>query len=632
MKLSIQNLRLPVFVLMVVLCLPGGRGNAQAPAATTYYVCDCAAGADEDCEPGDDAHSGSSPADAWRTYEQARSQFGSLAAGDAIRFCRGGAFDLGSAGTRWVNQNCRADNRCTVGAYDPAWGSGDAARPILRRSTDSHGFALEDGGNAEHEEGYIIENLDLRCSGCDNANGFFIYNDMDDVLIENVSIDGFGIGVHLAGSNPCSADPDCNGMNERLVVRGATITNNGSQGFLGGGDGLVIEDSYFENNGGGTMFDHNIYVSSGDNVRIAGNELYRSSLDGDGLCQGVSLVGHGGSTGLTIENNFVHEPVGGAGQGCWGIAIDPAYDRAERFENLVIRGNRVVNVGNLAIGVGACVNCLIENNVVIHRQAFGVIAIAAPDRAPGSGDAETTNVTVRNNSILIGDSGGQGIRISGEGTGHRIVSNALQYTGSSNSWECLRADLPAGSYEAIDYNVCGFETGEWAADVGDLAAWRALGWDLHSKAADPGFAGDDDLSPASAQSAVVNAGHPTLSSPDDITGRPRDETIEAGAYEFVPDLRLSGIPGNRTITLNWTVNAILPVTSTWTINYQSANTAYLPISGLTNTLRAYTLTDLSNGFWHTVTLNAMLNATPILTDTVRVMPASRFVYLPLVLR
>lgn len=631
MKLSIQNLWLPIFALVVVLCLPGARGNAQAPAATTYYVCECAAGADEDCVPGDDAHSGDSPAEAWRTYEQARSQFGSLAAGDAIRFCRGGAFDLGSAGVRWVNQNCRADNRCTVGAYDPAWGSDDEARPILRRSTDSHGFALEDGGEAEHEEGYILENLDLRCTGCDDANGVFLYNDIDDVLIENVSIDGFGIGVHLAGSNPCSADPDCDGMNARLVVRGATITNNGAQGFLGGGDGLVIEDSYFENNGGGTMFDHNIYVSSGDNVRIAGNELYRSSLDDDGLCQGVSLVGHGGSTGLTIENNFVHEPVGGAGQGCWGIAIDPGYEESERFQGVVIRGNRVVNVGNLAIGVGACIYCLIENNVIIHQQDFGVTAIAAPDRNPGIGDAETTNITVRNNSILI-ESEGQGIRLNSEGTGHQIVSNAVRYTGSNNAWECLRADLPANHYDAIDYNVCGFAAGEWAADVVDLAAWQALGWDLHSQAADPGFTGGDDLSPASAQSAVVNAGHPTLSSPTDITGRLRDATIEAGAYEFVPDLRLNGAPGNQTITLNWTVNAILPATATWRISYESPGSTFLPITGIVSPTRAYSLPGLTNYIWYTVTLDAMVNDAAILSDSVRVMPTDRFVYLPLVLR
>jgi hypothetical protein len=51
-----------------------------------------------------------------------------------------------------------------------------------------------------------------------------------------------------------------------------------------------------------------------------------------------------------------------------------------------------------------------------------------------------------------------------------------------------------------------------------------------------------------------------------------------------------------------------------------------------STTRAYALTDLTNGIWYTVTLNAMLDATPFLTDTVRVMPTEELIYLPLVLK
>jgi hypothetical protein len=51
-----------------------------------------------------------------------------------------------------------------------------------------------------------------------------------------------------------------------------------------------------------------------------------------------------------------------------------------------------------------------------------------------------------------------------------------------------------------------------------------------------------------------------------------------------------------------------------------------------NPTRVYTLTGLSNYTWYTVTLNAMLNNTPFLTDSVRLMPTDIFVYLPLVLK
>jgi hypothetical protein len=426
-----------------------------------------------------------------------------------------------------------ADNRCTVGDYTPPWASGDEARPILTKSSDGNAFALEDGGNADQDGGYIFQNLDLRCTVCDSTNGkgFFLYNDVDDVLIENVRLDGFAIGVHLAGSNACSAAPNCNGLNERLTVRNATIINSHRQGHLGGGNDLVIEDSYFENNGSGTVFDHNIYISEASNVRISGNELYRSSLNAQGKCNGVPLVAHGVMPNLVIENNLVREDVGFAEPACWGIAVDPAYSSAERFDNLVIRGNRVVNVGNVAIGSASCVDCLIENNVVIHEQAFGVRAIAVPNRTPAAGDAETTNVTVRNNSIFV-SSDGTAIQVNQEGTNHTIVSNAIHYTGNSSNWNCLDADLPVSSYDAIDYNVCGASYGEWANGVGDLSAWQAAGWGAHSQAADPGFSSSSDLSPASASAAIVDAGHPTGSTDSDINGQPRDSAPDAGAYEW----------------------------------------------------------------------------------------------------
>jgi hypothetical protein len=634
---SLAGRFLIIWALVVGLILIGWRLHAYArdlysPGAVTYYVCDCAAGADAGCVPGDDGNSGTDPGDPWRTYEMARSRFGSLAAGDAIRFCRGGAFTLDQTGSAWVNGNCTAASPCTVGDYIPPWGSGDENRPILRRVTDSYGFSLADSGYATREEGYVFENLDLRCAACDTGNGFFLFNDVDDVLIDNVRMDGFGIGVHLAGSNECdSSDPTCNGISERLTVRRATIVNSGGQGFLGGGDGLVIEDSYFENNGGGTMFDHNIYISSGNDVRISGNELYRSSLDGEGQCRGVSLVGHGVITDLVIEDNFVHEDVGFAGQGCWGIAIDPGYGSAERFENVVIRGNRVVNVGNMAIGVGACVNCLIENNVVIHHQDFGVYAIAVPDRDPGSGDAETTNVTVRNNSVLVSSSG-RGILVRDEGTSHQIVSNAIQYTGAGSSWQCLQADLPASRYEAIDYNVCGFEHGDWAVGADDLAAWQALGWGMHSQAAIPGFTGGYDLTPVAENAAIVDAAHPTLSSPTDRNGTIRDAQPDVGAYEFVPRLSLVGIPGDEMIHLNWHVNAALPSTTTWHIDYYTQTSSVYTATNPISATRSIVLVEhVHNYQWYTITLSTV-GTTPILSDTVRVMPTDRLGYLPLIVK
>ncbi len=108
---------------------------------------------------------------------------------------------------------------------------------------------------------------------------------------------------------------------------------------------------------------------------------------------------------------------------------------------------------------------------------------------------------------------------------------------------------------------------------------------------------------------------------------------DLGAYEFIPEVTLHGRPGNRTIYLDWEVNATLPPTSTWTISYDGpTGDQPSPITGILSPTRAYTLTGLTNYTWYTVTLNAMVGSTPFLTDTVRVMPTDRFVYLPLVLK
>ena len=143
-----------------------------------------------------------------------------------------------------------------------------------------------------------------------------------------------------------------------------------------------------------------------------GNELYRSAIV-DGECAGVSFVVHGEHDGLLIEGNLVREDLGAAGGGCWGIAVDTGYGEAELFRNVTIRGNRVINVGNVAIGLNACENCLVENNVVVHEQSFGTRGIAAPNRDRDAADLAMTGVTIRNNSIFIGaDAGGTRARRS----------------------------------------------------------------------------------------------------------------------------------------------------------------------------------------------------------------------------
>ncbi|MBN2002708.1 MAG: hypothetical protein JXA21_05070 [Anaerolineae bacterium] len=98
-----------------------------------------------------------------------------------------------------------------------------------------------------------------------------------------------------------------------------------------------------------------------------------------------------------------------------------------------------------------------------------------------------------------------------------------------------------------------------------------------------------------------------------------------------PALTLHGTPGDRTVRLTWTVEGTLPPASTWQIAYEpSTGTSYPIITGILSPTRDYLLNGLTNYVWYTVTLDAVLDNTSILSDTVLVMPTDRFVYLPLI--
>ena len=519
----------------VVLPPPTGCPDAPAAGIATYYVCDCGAGAAADCVAGKDSNAGTSPDAPWQTFGKAQAQFASLRAGDRIEFCKGGVFNV-TAVSRWVNGNCKAGNRCVVASYAPPWGSGNEGRPIINSPAGQHGIALDDPADADHEEGYVFAGLELKGGGASADDGFFVYNDIDDVLICDMYIHNFGIGVHLAGSNAPAAGGDTH--NERIVVRSSIINDCSGDGWLGADNGSVIQASHFENNGFGVAtFNHNIYLSlsGADGVQVIGNDLYKSTFI-DGQCQGVSLVAHGVASNLLIEGNSVHEDIGTVTQGCWGIAVDPGYSTAEMFSNVTLRGNTVTNLGNMSIGVAACHDCVIENNVVINRQGINATAILAPASGSDSGDWTCDQITVRNNSIDI--DGGQGIAVVSEGGGHVIANNAIYDSGAgSGGVGCFRYDLPASAYSAIDNNVCYTNgKGEWAVGKGQLSAWTASsGFDQNSKQVDPQFASvmsPYSLGPASMTSPLVNAGAPAHASSTDITGKARDSQPDVGAYEF----------------------------------------------------------------------------------------------------
>lgn len=441
-------------------------------------------------------------------------------------------------------QGCTAALLCEVGAFTAAWASGDESRPRIEQSK-GHGFSFTEGGDADVEHAYHFGDLDITCSASTGEGyGFVMYNKVDDVLLERLRTSSFSIGLYLAGSNACSPAPDYDVRSERVSLVRSEIIDSIGFGWLGAGNDMLLADNRFLRNVRGTVFDHNVYLdeSSGatTGARVVRNELYRSAARDSGSCEGISLVVHGEHTDLLVGDNLIYEDIGAATQGCWGIGINAGYAETEGFVRAIVRGNTIRNMGNTGIGISSCVDCIVENKGIEHQQPFDMFGIFAPTGGAGANDLQMTRLTVRNNSIYTSNGDRIGIYVGGEGTGHVIVSNAIQADISSGSWACLSMPLPTNACAAIDNNIRGYAPAsgrEWEQGSGSIAAWRtASGFDLASQAVTPGFASPGapghNLSAHTAASALVDAGHPTRSAPRDLYGVLRSAPPDAGAHEF----------------------------------------------------------------------------------------------------
>jgi hypothetical protein len=464
-----------------------------------------------------------------------------LKAGDTLAFCQGGSFTGNTS--LWVNANCRANQVCTVRNYTPPWASGDEKLPRLVGAEVN----MNDPGNADHEEGYQFLNLDFEATSAE-TNDFCLFagNDVTDVLECNITVNGYGIGAYVAGSNP--PNPGSNGRNARITLRGSRITNSSNIGFLGACDDCALEYNYFQHNGGADPLDHNIYLSGASdsdgteyvatNERIVGNESYQSAMGTGTTCMGNPIVVHGNHDGLVIQDNYVHEDIGAAGGGCWGISVTSGYAVAEGFTNVTISRNTVVNVGNTAIQMASCQGCTIENNLVIQGQtAFGTNGIYVHYNGTRDPlDLPQTAVKVLNNTVYLASSvQNTGIVVGLEGKDYVIASNAVLGTG--HNWSCFGYDLAPAAYYA-DHNLCWSvdgTNGSWEAKAGSLSAWQASsGLDMHSLLKDPMFKNAAltgyDFTPAPG-SPLVGAGDPTRGATTDFAGKVRPTPPDIGAFQ-----------------------------------------------------------------------------------------------------
>lgn len=410
--------------------------------AQNYYVCDS----------GDDANDGKSEAQPFKTHTKAISTFNKMFAGGSVLYCRGGKF-YSDTFSRIANTKCGPSKVCTIADY----GSPELPKPIIY-GVGKTPFNFQNGGDSKRDGGYIIKNLDLIAME-KTGSGIMLYNDVDDIVMDNLHIEGFNVGVYSAGANNASSG---NQANDRVVLKNSTIINNKKQGWLGGCNDCLIENNHFENNGNLAVFDHNIYLDSpikkqtfyNQGITVRGNTLTKSNMV-DGKCSGVSLVAHGILKDLVIENNLIKEEAGKVTEHCWGIGIDPGNSLEESFIGVRITNNKLINVGNTGIGCASCVNVLISNNTIIDEGNVLRSGIAVPNKK-SEDSVKSNNVVIENNKIILNHDLGFGISLGGSKP--YVVRNNDISTNQTKSRSSCFSLTDANANTDVSINSCGTHT------------------------------------------------------------------------------------------------------------------------------------------------------------------------------
>lgn len=239
-----------------------------ASEAATYYVRDCGVGASGTCSPnasGDtynitQVQSQSTPIKSCaRVKALLFATTTTMPAGSSILFAKGGAWDS-CALINLINTNATKANPITIGSYDPG---GETAAPILHSPASGFTIQLEDSGNTDHDEGYIIENLHLKGDWLPSVTAIKMRGDVDYVTVRNVEIEQYSGGIQCDAGATSAANPGSDGITEHLVIKDNNLHDNTGNTILWACSYSLIEGNLMDGNGTGTL-DHHIYVDDGD--------------------------------------------------------------------------------------------------------------------------------------------------------------------------------------------------------------------------------------------------------------------------------------------------------------------------------------------------------------------------------
>lgn len=555
--------------------------------------------------------------------------------------------------------------------------SGSPGAPIVIREHDGEEAVLDGADPAAHSwihDGSGVYRTTVSYAPhvvLANGSRLFPYQDLTN--LEYLSRDGTPgfllsgttLYVHLAGdADPNGATMVLSRHNTAFTVEqdhiyflDLTFRHYGADSYakaiyLDGANDNLVQGCVFASNDLGI----GIKRAAGRNV-IQDNEFYDTifqwpwedikevgGIEDGGIAFYDPLTGRGN----VIRRNTFHDDFDGLG-------VCPSDTAAVTSETDVYE-NTVYNMGDDGIETdGLCRNVRIWGNT-FHDVLMGISMAPVRD-----GPVYAIRNLIYRTGVGNNDYSGSPFKFnSGDGTSgpmylfHNTADAALPgnnglYIKSPGTWTMIyaRNNIWAGT----DYALHNYNTGQpvdldydnlWNGGSGDLVRWdgtryatlsaftAGTGQEPHGLSFTPGFVDAANADYALQRSSgLVDAGVPIPGVNDGYAGTAPD----IGALEFMPGLTLHGAPGDQAIYLNWHVDATLPVTTTWRIAYDGpAGIPPSPVAGLAEPTRAYALTGMTNYVWYTVTLNAMLDGAPTLTDTTTAMPTDVLAHLPLALK
>jgi len=496
---------------------------------------------------------------------------------------------------------------------------------------DSKGGAVRDGepGSPITVRSYPDEKVILKNVGSDSI---VYFRGADYWIIEGFAMDNSGRSSRAvrfkydANHNVLSNNEIYNGSGDAIATYSASNVGN------------VIENNHIHHFDAGDEDAHGIILGPGsDDTIIRGNVMHDCSGDGIQIYAVDDTPISEYSKNVQIVDNIFYR-----GDLQWsedGLDIKGA-------DGLEVTGNELYGYYDSFPGSGRAIvvqkggrNIVFESNV-IHDTSYGI-------NCHGEGGKHPENITIKNNlfysidgryAILLQD-------VYGAAAYHNTIANT---TGCSF---CIEGNGIHGGdirnnliYNSDKANI---ESGTPFVNV--TVGYN--GWfDAESKFTDPtdiegngdpGFvdAANDDyhlMAGSPARDAGTDVGVTT-----DFEGdlRPFGTRPDIGADEYTPILYLTAIPHDRAIYLSWTefedpALDSYAITYTYGLGGSDASQGLSPISGIPPATQVYSLTEVTNYVFYTVTVAARdeSNADLAVSNSVRVMPTDIFVYLPLAVK